>query len=141
MILEQIIKQDILSLLKFISIKFNIPINLLLERYIPKLKIYKRIKRNRNNIRKPSFKFPNKYRCLARCWGGKDSVKYIVKDNTWVYGSRCKRRKYGLTNYCQTHLKQVKINGFPKHGDFNTPPPHNHYLKYKNKIEKNLNIK
>ena len=142
MLLEKILQEDILILLKHISIKFNIDINLLLERYIPNIKLYKKIKIKRlNYIRKPLFKFPNKYRCMARCWGYKESVKYIVKDKKWIYGTQCKKRKFGLTNYCQIHLKQVKKKGIPEHGDFNNPPPHNHYLKYKNKIEQKFKIK
>lgn len=141
MILEEILKQDIFNLLQCVSIKFNIPLNILLKRYIPNVKIYNKIKRKRTNYGKqPNFKFPNNYRCIARCWGGKKSVKYIVKDKKWIYGSQCKIHKYGLTNYCLTHLKQVKKKGIPDHGDFDKPVPHNHYLKYQNKIENKFKI-
>jgi hypothetical protein len=136
MILEEILKQDIFNLLQHVSIKFNLPLNLLLKRYIPTLNVYKKIKRKRTDYgKKQSFKFPHKYRCIARCWGGKDSVKYIVKEKRWIYGTQCKIHKFGTTNYCLTHLKQVKKKGIPEHGDYNKNPPHNHYLKYKNKIE------
>ena len=142
MLIEDILKQDIFNLLQAISIRFNLPLKLLLERYIPNVKIYKKIKRKRSNYgKKAPFQFPNKYRCIARCWGGKDSVKYIVKNKKWIYGTQCKIHKYGTTNYCLTHLKQVKKKGHPEHGDFDKPPPHNHYLKYQNKIEKRFQIK
>lgn len=142
MLLEEILKQDIFTLLQHVSIEFNIPLDLLLKRYIPKVKVYKKIKRKRTDYgKKPAFQFPNKYRCIARCWGGKESVKYIVKDKRWVYGTQCKIHKFGTTNYCLTHLKQVKKKGTPEHGDFDKAPPHNHYLKYKNKIEKKFKIK
>jgi hypothetical protein len=139
--LEEILKQEIFNLLQCISSKFNIPLNILLKRYIPNVIIYNKIKRKRTNYGKQTnFKFPNNYRCNARCWGGQKSVKYIVNDKKWIYGSRCKIHKYGLTNYCLTHLKQVKKKSIPNHGDFDKPVPHNHYLKYKNKIENKFKI-
>lgn len=141
MCIEEILKQDIFNLLQCVSNEFNIPLNILLKRYIPKVKKYNKIKIKKTNYgRKPNFKFTNKYRCIARCWGGMKSVKYIVKNKKWIFGTQCRIHKYGLTNYCLTHLKQVKKKGTPHHGDFDKPVPHNHYLKYKNKIENKFKI-
>lgn len=140
--LEEVIKQDIFKLLQCISIRFNIPIDKLLKKYIPNVEYFEKPKRQRTNYgREENFKIPEKYTCVARCWGGKDTVKYIVKDKKWIYGTRCKIHKYGTTYYCLTHLKQVRKNGIPDHGDFDKPVPHNHYLKYKNKIELKFSIK
>jgi hypothetical protein len=136
MLLEEILRQDIFNLLQCVSIKFNIPLNILLKRYIPNIKPYKKIKRKRTDYgKKQCFNIPKDYKCIARCWGGKDSVKYIVKEKKWIYGTQCKIHKYGITNYCLTHLKQVKKKGHPEHGDFDKKVHHNHYLKYKKKIE------
>jgi hypothetical protein len=142
MLLQKIIIEDIFNLLLCIHLKFNIPLNLLLKRYIPNFKIITKIKRKRTKLpRKSTYKFNDIARCMARCWGGEKSVKYNMADKKWTYGYRCKRHKYGLNNYCITHLKQAKKNGHPGHGDYNTTPPHLHYYKYKNKIEKRFKIK
>ena len=39
---------------------------------------------------------------------------------------------------CRIHYKQFITTRGLKHGRFNEDPPHDHYLKYKIKIEKNL---
>jgi len=141
MSLEEVIKQDIFKLLQCVSIKFHIPLNKLLERYIPNIEYYEKPKRIRTDYgREENYKIPKNYTCMARCWGGKQTVKYIVKDKKWVYGTRCKIHKFGTTNYCLTHLKQVRKKGIPDHGDFDKPVPHNHYLKYKKKIENKFSI-
>jgi len=141
MSLEEIIQKDIFNLLQHVSNNFDIPLNILLKRYIPTLEIYNKVKRQRTNYGKqPNYDFTDNHRCIARCWGGKESVKYIVKEKKWVFGTQCKIHKYGTTNYCLTHLKQVKKKGHPEHGDFDKNVPHNHYIKYKNKIENKFSI-
>ena len=143
-LLQEIIKEDIFNLLLCIHYKFNIPLKELLDRYIPNFKIFTKIKRKRKKLpRKPTYKFSKESQCIARCWGGEESVLYNPLTKTWKYGHRCKRQKYGLNNYCMTHLKQARANknGLPGHGDYNKPPPHLHYYKYKKKIEKRFKIK
>lgn len=143
MLLNDIIKQDIFRLLFSIHYKFNIPLNELLKKYIPEISIEKKKpKRTRfNNKKKPRYKFTKNYQCRARCWGGKESVKYNVKTKTWTYGYQCSHQKFGLYDYCKLHLKQFKKNGYPDHGNFDEVPPHLHYYKYKKKIEKRFKIK
>jgi hypothetical protein len=142
MSLQEIIQNDIFNILKHISNNFDIPINILIKRYIPELEIYNKEKKKRLNYGKlHNYNLSNTHRCIARCWGGEKSVKYIIKEKKWIFGTKCKIRKYGTTNYCQTHLKQVKKKGHPDNGDFDKDVPHNHYNKYKKKIEIKFSIK
>ena len=50
-------------------------------------------------------------------------------------------KKNNLTMIDSKGVINLKKKGFPEHGDFDKYPPHNHYLKYKNKIEKRFQIK
>ena len=116
------------------------------NRYMPCVKIKKKKKRNFkiNTTRK---KYVNhyvpscNYRCIARCWGGEESVKYDPFKKEWSYGTRCKRRRVNKSEFCQTHLKHKNSMEGLRHGIYNLDPPHLHYLKYKRKIEKRYNIK
>ena len=141
--LQKIIKEDIFNLLLCIHYKFQIPLKILLDRYIPNFKIVTKIKRKRKkHTVKPLYKFKDNVRCQARCWGGEESVKYNPITKTWKYGTRCKKHIHNKEKYCLTHYNQSKKNGgSPNHGDYDKPPPHLHYYKYKKKIEKRFKIK
>ena len=97
-------------------IKEKYTLNRLVFHKQPKLVIRKKLK---NNITTP----PDCNRCIARVWGGKDSVK--KHGSSWVCGHRCKRNRNNGNDFCQLHsIKQP-------HGIYNLVPPHNHYDKYK----------
>lgn len=69
----------------------------------------------------------NHNKCMARCWGGKDFVKFDSKSNKWFYGYQCNNKKYNNSQYCKIHLKQTNLT----HGRIDQQPPHPHYNKYK----------
>ena len=128
-----IIKNDIYNLCYSLHIKYNIDLDILLETYTPNISFNKPVKKT---IKVNSFK-----QCKARCWGGKHSVKYNPITKKWTYGTQCMRNSINNSDYCLTHHKlSLKKNGLP-HGRFNENVPHDHYLKYKQKIEKYFNIK
>lgn len=77
-------------------------------------------KRGTNTISVPD----DKLRCVARVWGGKDSV-YKTENGNWNYGYRCKRRCLSDKQFCVLHCKSQT------HGIYSLDPPHNHYDKYK----------
>ena len=80
---------------------------------------------------------PDINRCVARCWGGKNHVIYNSNNNTWSYGYRCKKNKTKSTDYCGIHLNEIN-KGYLTHGKWDGPVPHQHYNKYKFKIESNM---
>ena len=132
-----IIKNDIYNLCYSLHIKYNIDLDILLETYTPNISFNKPVKKPVKKIIKVnSFK-----QCKARCWGGKHTVKYNPITKKWTYGTQCMRNSINNSDYCLTHHKlSLKKNGLP-HGRFNENVPHDHYLKYKQKIEKYFNIK
>ena len=82
-----------------------------------------------------------RFRCMARCWGGEQSVKYDNINNTWSYGYQCKRRKQSDIDYCGIHQSEID-KGYLTHGRIDGDVPHPHYNKYKLKIEiKNTSLK
>ena len=131
-----IIKNDIYNLCYSLHIKYNIDLDILLKTYIPNISLNKPVKKIIKVKRFKRFK-----RCKARCWGGKHSVKYNPITKKWSFGTQCMRNSINNSHYCLTHHKlSLKKNGL-KHGIFNQDVPHDHYLKYKQKIENYFNIK
>ena len=68
-------------------------------------------------------------RCMARTWGGAESVKFI--DGNWMCGLQCKRNKLKDIDYCGIHNKQIIKNKCLTHGRIDEEVPHDHYDKYK----------
>ena len=126
------INQDIYNLIYSLHKTYNIDLYLLLNTYMPNIHFKKTIK-------KYPIQKTNK-QCNARCWGGKQFVKYNPLTKKWTYGFRCK--KYSIVNsqYCHAHHKlSLKTTHLP-HGKYNDNVPHNHYFKYQTKIETKFNI-
>jgi len=97
-------------------------------------------RKSKKTIRKLTELEP-RYRCMARCWGGEESVKYDYNTNTWTCGYQCKRKKQSGLDYCGIHQNEID-NGYLTHGRIDGEVPHPHYDKYKIKIEiKNSMIK
>jgi hypothetical protein len=116
----------------------NIDLKTLKERYKPNIITHN--PKKKTNKFKSKFKLKQKERCMARCWGGKSSVKYNPLTKKWIYGTQCK--KYSVkNNYCLMHYKQTLRSYGISHGDIRSPPPHLHYLKYKQKIIETFGIK
>lgn len=120
------LEEDIDNMLKSITYKYgeigNFDIDDLSNYTLNKIKFYK-VKLSNNYSREKNFIPPDNFRCIARVWGGKDSVRQI--DNKWVYGFRCSRYKAYPNHLCNTHIKKNP------HGIYNLDPPHNHYDKFK----------
>jgi hypothetical protein len=69
-------------------------------------------------------------RCMARSWGGRESVYFNEKTQNWNYGNQCKNSKLKNKDYCKIHQKLVISKGLT-HGRIDEDVPHCHYLKYK----------
>lgn len=139
--LNQIINNDIEKLIEVLHSYCSKDINIdqLRERYMPnihsdkkkinkkkKFIVQKKLKNSINTIK-------SKKQCTARCWGGPSSVKYNPHTQKWIYGTRCKRKAIN-SKYCTIHNRlSLRSSGLP-HGHYNHDPPHNHYLKYQQKI-------
>ena len=138
--MNDIIIEDIKNMIKSIHIESNYSLEFLYERYRPNIIIqYPKIKKKRIvTTKKHNFIPPNYNRCIARCWDN-GNTQYNPITHKWIYGSQCSRYK-SKSNYCITHYKQYITNTL-KHGNYNQLPPHPHYLKFKNKIEKKFKIK
>ena len=143
--METIIYNDINNLLFSISKKYNLNLDMLNSRYIPTIKIEKnkekktRIAKKHNYTHKPP---EDHVRCKARIWGYSNTpVKYDLDAKNWIYGEQCTHTKYAHFPQCYLHHKQIKKYGSLPHGNFDEPPPHAHYNKFKIKIQKNFNIK
>ena len=136
--MNEIIKEDIKNLVYSLANSYNTQYSLdfLYDRYIPNIIIKcDKPKKKRIVTFKKSNTIPSyDNRCMARCWGGKHTVKYNPITKKWTYGLQCSRTK-SHGHYCLTHYKQSKLSKGLTHGNFNQEPPHPHYLKYKNKIE------
>jgi len=140
--MNHVITQDIQCLIESLAQSYNSKFSLpfLFQRYNPNIIIQspkkkkKRIVSSKNN----NFIPPNYNRCIARCWD-KGNTHYNPISKKWYYGSQCSRYK-SKYNYCITHYKQYITNTL-KHGNYYQYPPHPHYLKFKNKIEKKFKIK
>ena len=144
--MNEIIIQDINNLVKSLYDTYNskFELNNLLKRYIHNISIEKNYEKTH---KKKKIKFKKKnyiphisHRCIARCWGGPSSVIYNPINKKWTYGRQCSRYK-SKGAYCLTHYKQSISSLGLTHGIFTEPPPHPHYLKYKNKIELKYNLK
>lgn len=85
------------------------------------------VKPKSNNIIKKQSNNINYNKCMARCWGGKDYVKYDSNLNKWLYGYQCTNQKYTNSPYCKIHLRHTTLT----HGRIDQEPPHPHYNKYK----------
>lgn len=148
--MEQIAIDDISNLLYSISIKYNLDLDLLRDRYLPIIHIekkkirFKRINKNKNNTNNQSnnnnqnqiqHNFPRTpitpnqtqqhLRCNARIWAN-GFVQFDNTTNTWQYGKQCSRFKFSTTHFCLCHIKKNP------HGNFFKPPPHPHFNKFKN---------
>ena len=136
--MEQIISHDINKLLYSISYKYNLPLNLLQQRYLPTISIEKKkfqFKRTRNSPKKYNTTLkPPQFRCSARIWDN-GHVHFDTNTQKWTYGSQCKHSPFGQSTYCSNHLNVIKRNGKLSHGDFYSPPPHSHYEKFKLKLK------
>ena len=134
--MEYIASQDINNFLYSISIKYNIDLDVLRDRYLPIITIEKKkfqFKRNLNP-RKPNITISHpSLRCTARKWDN-GNVSFDDTTQQWTYGAQCTKTKYGSSNYCPQHLSLIKKHGALVHGDFFQPPPHPHYEKFKKKI-------
>ena len=144
--MNNIISEDINNLITFLYFKYNSKYSLefLLKRYNPNISIEKKsakpTKKKLIKFKKKNSIPKNENRCNARCWGGLETVKYDPINKKWSYGKQCVRHK-SHGDYCLTHYKQ-SISSYGVHqGNIDEEPPHPHYLKYKNKIEKKFNIK
>ena len=155
--INSIITQDIYNLIYSLNHLYNINnLQYLLNRYLPNISIQNKTKTKTktkfivNNKQKQKHKqkykhkhsipHPN-FRCKARCWGGKDSVKYNPITKKWTYGTLCSKKKIHNSDYCKTHHKQSLTSYGLTNGNFHEPPPHPHYEKYKNIIKQKFNIK
>ena len=95
--------------------------------------------------------------CMSRCWGnGSYKIKfdqenniwsigsyitYYQNNNTWIYGTQCKRTSINKSQYCGIHLKQLDTEySALTHGRIDLDPPHHHYDKYRQKILMNIAI-
>jgi len=85
------------------------------------------VKEFKQKISKPHT-IPTEKRCIARTWGGKESVKYDEINNNWNYGYQCKRTAFENNECCKIHMKSLT------HGKITMEPPHFHYEKYKKKL-------
>lgn len=146
--MEQIAIDDISNLLYSISIKYNLDLDLLRDRYLPTIHIekkkirFKRINKNKNKNKKNQTDSqsqiqqnnprtpitPNQteqhLRCNARIWAN-GFVHFDNTTNKWQYGKQCARYKFSTTDLCLCHLKKNP------HGNFFKPPPHPHFNKFK----------
>ena len=143
--MEAIIIEDIQNFIEALYKYSNkTPLNVLKDRYIPKISIKKEKKKSKilSKPRSVSKHFipSDNYRCIARCWGDKHPVRYNTKTMSWIYGKRCSRYKCNNTDFCNLHYKQFISRKGLSHGVFNKDPPHSHYNKYKNKIENRFKI-
>jgi hypothetical protein len=140
--MNQIIIKDIQNLIDSLAHSYNsnFSIPFLYNRYTPTIIIQSPKEKKKRNVTSKQSNFipPNYNRCIARCWhNGHTTYNPISKK--WSYGTRCSRYK-SSKNYCITHYKQFFKNKL-KHGNYNSNPPHPHYIKYKNKIETQFKIR
>jgi len=133
--MNNIIHHDISLFIHSISIQYKIDLDLLRKRYLPTINIEKKFKIKRKYSKKPRKShtlFPPKHRCLARTWAN-GSVSFDSTTNSWIYGAQCSHLKHGSSNYCRIHLATIERHSSLPHGEFDKPPPHPHYDKYKKK--------
>ena len=132
--INQTIKNEIENLLETLD-RLNEKDNIeqLKQIYIPDID-YKKKHTNKFIVTK---KHTSNERCTARCWGGANPVEYNLKTQKWIYGKQCKKNSV-INGYCTLHDKLSVRSWGLTNGDFFEDPPHKHYDKYKNKIEKNL---
>lgn len=127
---------DISNMLYSISIKYNIDLDLLRDRYIPIINIEKkttRIKR-KNKQNEPIFQLTPQLQCNARCWKHDDQGFLVSMHNgKWIYGQQCTHFKYATSSICLFHQKIQHKHGRLLHGLFQDPPPHPHFEKHKKK--------
>jgi hypothetical protein len=128
------INQDIYNLIYSLNHLYNInQLEYLLKRYSPNINFNENKNNNYNKNKK-------KYRCIARCWGGKISVKYNPITKKWTYGTQCKKYTIDSSQFCKIHYKQTLRTYGLTHGTIYSNPPHPHYNKYKIHIQKKFNI-
>ena len=130
--MNDIIHHDINNFLYSISIKYNLDIDVLRDRYLPNINIekkkykFKRKIKPRSNTITSSITQPHT-RCSARIWNA-GHVEFNNHTKQWIYGAQCTKIKYANQKYCSIHLKKLG------HGDFFQPPPHPHFEKFKMKL-------
>lgn len=146
--MNQVLIEDITELITHLYNTYNSEYSLeqLLEKYLPNISIEKKSEISEKNIKKNKLKknkqhsiAPDENRCIARCWGGEESVKYNPITEEWTYGVRCKRFK-SKDKFCLTHYKQFISNNGLTHGIYNREPNYIKYKIIKNKIEKRFKI-
>tara|TARA_Y100000590_G_C15707925_1_gene1009304 strand:- start:1092 stop:1502 length:411 start_codon:yes stop_codon:yes gene_type:complete len=134
--MQHIIEHDITHFLFSISIKYNIDLEILRDRYIPIITIEKKkyiIKRKINPRKEPTTTTHPETRCSARTWNN-GFVAFNNDTNQWICGGQCTKPKYANKPYCPQHLKLIDKHGELVHGDFFRPPPHPHFEKFKQKL-------
>ena len=129
--MNDIIHHDINNLLYSISIKYNLDIDVLRDRYLPNINIEKKKYKFKRKIKPRSKTITSSItqphtQCSARVWGG-GHVEFNSQTNQWICGAQCTKIKYANKKYCSLHLKKLV------HGDFFQPPPHPHFEKFKQK--------
>ena len=135
--MNELITHDIYNFIFSISIKYNIDLDALRDRYIPIINIEKKKYKFKRklNTRKPNVTITQPLlKCTARTWAH-GHVHYDPHLNKWTYGTQCTKLKYASKHYCPQHLHIIRKHGALLHGDFFKPPPHPHYDKYKQKFE------
>jgi hypothetical protein len=134
--MNELIIHDIYNLIFSISIKYNIDLDTLTQRYIPIINIEKKIYKIKRifNQRKPNVTITHpQLKCTARTWAN-GHVHFDTILHKWIYGTQCTKLKYATKHYCPQHLHLIRKHGSLLHGDFFTHPTHNHYDKFKIKI-------
>ena len=120
-----VLDDDINNMLKSVVSKYgsigNFTINDLSNYKLDKLVFFQT--KLYNISRKKNYVPHDKFRCMARIWGGKESVR--KNNDKWIVGYRCSKYKIYPHEFCKMHC-----NNNP-HGVYNLEPPHNHYDKYK----------
>ena len=91
---EQYIYNQNINLLKKVSIKYNIDLDELINKFLNKPK------KNNFKLQKTQKKcsLDNTERCDSRTWG-------------YGQGTRCTRKRFNNSNYCKTHLDQFNGKG------------------------------
>ena len=134
-IIRDVIEEDYNNFIKNIYQKYQYSIDLSYQEFMNQYSMKKLIILAQPSKKKYNMNLPNpEHRCMARVWGGKDSVFYDDENEKWNFGYQCSRRKNKNSDYCTIHYRQSIRSYGLSHGRVDGIVPHNHYLKYKNNI-------
>ena len=110
----------------------NLSVSLLPKKSTNKFLINSRIHQQRKELYEFIIEYasniPQENRCCARVWKDPPLVYYNQKDNKWIYGEQCTRKRKKSHNVCGIHINRLT------HGLYNEEPPHNKFYKYKYEI-------